>query len=103
MGRDLLCVFEDEAQIRAIKPDFAAMLELDGELLHVTAPGKDYDCVSRSFAPKYGVAEDPVCGTGHCHIFPYWAEQLSKMSLSAIKPRHAAGCCTGSSTAGASS
>ena len=81
IGRDLLCVFEDEAQIRAIKPDFAAMLELDGELLHVTAPGKDYDCVSRSFAPKYGVAEDPVCGTGHCHIFPYWAEQLSKNEL----------------------
>ena len=81
MGRDLLLVFEDEAQIRAIEPDFDAMLALDGVLLHVTAPGKEHDCVSRSFAPKHGVAEDPVCGSGHCHIFPYWAERLGKEHL----------------------
>ncbi|OAM31563.1 phenazine biosynthesis protein [Eikenella longinqua] len=81
LGRDLLCVFEDEAQIRAAQPDFAAMLGLDGVLLHITAPGKDYDCVSRSFAPKHGVNEDPVCGSGHCHIFPYWAERLGKSEL----------------------
>ena len=81
LGRDLLCSFEDEVQLRAMKPDFAAMLTLDGLLLHVSAPGKDYDCVSRSFAPKLGVAEDPVCGSGHCHIFPYWAAQLGKESL----------------------
>lgn len=81
LGRDLLCIFEDEVQIRAMKPDFAAMLTLDGLLVHVSAPGKDYDCVSRSFAPKLGVAEDPVCGSGHCHIFPYWTAQLGKASL----------------------
>ena len=81
LGRDLLCVFEDEAQIRAMEPDFTAMHALDGLLLHVSAPGKDYDCVSRSFAPKLGVAEDPVCGSGHCHIFPSWAERLGKNAL----------------------
>ena len=47
--------------------------------LEVTAPGMEgYDCVSRSFAPKMGVPEDPVCGSGHCHIIPYWAQKLGK-------------------------
>ena len=59
---------------------------LDGLLLHVTARGSgDNDCVSRSFAPKCGVAEDPVCGSGHCHIVPYWVQALGKPSLVAYQ------------------
>ena len=55
-------------------------------LLHVTAPGEgEFDCVSRSFAPKLRVDEDPVCGSGHCHIVPYWAERLRKDQLTACQ------------------
>ena len=58
---------------------------IDGLLLHVTARGRDEDCVSRSFAPKLSVAEDPVCGSGHCHIIPYWADSLGKDELVACQ------------------
>lgn len=85
MGRDLLCVMNDEAAVRACAPDMAKVMELDGLLLHVTAKGKDFDCVSRSFAPKCGVPEDPVCGSGHCHIIPYWADALGKTELVAYQ------------------
>lgn len=54
-------------------------------LQHATAKGSDYDCVSRSFAPKLAVDEDPVCGSGHCHIIPYWADQLGKNELVAYQ------------------
>lgn len=56
-------------------------------LLHATAPGRDsqIDCVSRSFAPKLGIPEDPVCGSGHCHIIPYWAKELGKNALTAYQ------------------
>ena len=76
MGRDLLCVFQDEADVRSLAPDMEQVKALDGLLLHVTARGTDTDCVSRSFAPKLAVTEDPVCGSGHCHIVPYWAQKL---------------------------
>lgn len=85
MGRDLLCVFENEDIIRNLAPDFGKLLNLDGLLLQVTAPGKDTDCVSRSFAPKLNIPEDPVCGSGHCHIIPYWAKRLGKESLVAYQ------------------
>lgn len=74
MGRDLLCVLETEEQVRSFTPDGEKVKKLDGLLLHTTAAGSgELDCVSRSFAPKLNVAEDPVCGSGHCHIVPYWA------------------------------
>ena len=66
-------------------PDLEKIKEIDGLLLHVTARGKDEDCVSRSFAPKLAVAEDPVCGSGHCHIIPYWADTLGKDELVAYQ------------------
>ena len=81
MGRDLMCVFDDASLIRTLEPDQEKVRALDGLLLHVTAPGTDTDCVSRSFAPKCGVTEDPVCGSGHCHIVPYWARTLHKDRL----------------------
>lgn len=85
MGRDLLCVMESESDVRTAAPDQEKLLKLDGLLVHLTAKGQDFDCVSRSFAPKCGVAEDPVCGSGHCHIVPYWAEALKKDSLTAYQ------------------
>lgn len=85
MGRDLLCVFDDEKTVRNLQPDMNKLLNLDGLLLQVTAPGKDTDSVSRSFAPKLNVNEDPVCGSGHCHIVPYWAKRLNKDSLVAYQ------------------
>ena len=85
IARDLLCVLEDETQLRALTPDQEKLKALPGLLQHVTAQGEDEDCVSRSFAPKLAVAEDPVCGSGHCHIIPYWADQLSKDELVAYQ------------------
>lgn len=81
MGRDLLCVLDNEEQVRSLQPDFDKVESLDGLLCNVTAPGSSYDCVSRSFAPKCKVAEDPVCGSGHCHVIPYWAQRLGKTQL----------------------
>ena len=78
LGRDLLCVTEDAAVIPSLAPDQAKLMELDGLLQHITAKGTDFDSVSRTFAPKLAVAEDPVCGSGHCHIVPLWAQKLGK-------------------------
>lgn len=91
IGRDLLCVFNDESVIRNMKPDLEKVKQLDGLLLQVTAPGKDFDCVSRSFAPKCKVNEDPVCGSGHCHIVPYWADKLKKHTITAYQASERSG------------
>ena len=85
MGRDLLCVFDDEEIIRNMKPDNDKVNALDGLLLQVTSPGKDFDSVSRTFAPKCGIVEDPVCGSGHCHIVPYWSDRLQKEQILACQ------------------
>ena len=85
MGRDLLCVVDDEKTVIDLKPDLAKVKELDGLLLHVTAAGSEYDCVSRSFAPKLNVPEDPVCGSGHCHIVPYWSSVTGKGEIVACQ------------------
>lgn len=85
MGRDLLCVLENEEQVRTLQPDMTKLLQLDGLLVHVTARGAEADCVSRSFAPKLNVPEDPVCGSGHCHIVPYWLDKLGVKSVEAYQ------------------
>jgi len=85
MARDLLCVLPSEADVRNMTPDLEKIKTIDGLLLHVTARGSDVDCVSRSFAPKLSVPEDPVCGSGHCHIIPYWADALGKDELVAYQ------------------
>jgi len=85
MGRDLLCVFENEDTVRQMQVDQERVRALPGLLLHATAPGADYACVSRSFAPKCAVPEDPVCGSGHCHIVPYWADVLGRDELVAYQ------------------
>jgi len=85
LGRDLLCVLESEEKVRNLNPNMEKLKALDGLLLHVTAKGKEFDCISRSFAPKLNVPEDPVCGSGHCHIIPFWAERLGKNDLVAYQ------------------
>ena len=85
LGRDLLCVFDNPEKVVTMKPDQKRLAHLPGLLQNVTAPGKQYDCVSRSFAPKLKVPEDPVCGSGHCHIIPYWAKRLGKNQLVAYQ------------------
>lgn len=64
MGRDLLCVLPAEEDVRKAVPDQKKVEALDGLLLHITAKGKETDCVSRSFAPKLLIEEDPVCCNG---------------------------------------
>ena len=85
LDRDLLLVYDDERVIRGLQPDFEAMSLLDGSGVGVTAPGIEYDCVSRFFAPKLKVNEDPVTGSVHCMIVPYWAERLGKYNIRAYQ------------------
>lgn len=85
LGRDLLCVFDSAETVVQLRPDMEKLKHLDGLLLQITAPGTDVDCISRSFAPKLNVPEDPVCGSGHCHIAPYWSGVLQKKSLVAYQ------------------
>ena len=73
-----LVVLEDEAAVRGLAPDFRAIAGLPPRNLVVTAPGDRVDFVSRMFAPKFGIDEDPVTGSAHCSLVPYWAERLGK-------------------------
>ncbi|HKE17663.1 MAG TPA: PhzF family phenazine biosynthesis protein [Kofleriaceae bacterium] len=86
-ARDLLAVFESAADVRALRPDMAAIAALDTFAVIAsgpgTAPDDDVDFVSRFFAPAKGVAEDPVTGSAHCTLVPYWAERLGRPALRA--------------------
>lgn len=77
-GADLLCIFDDEDVVRNLVPDQAKVKELYGVCLHASARRRDTDTVTRTFAPKCNVEEDPVCGRGHCHVTPYWTKRLGK-------------------------
>jgi len=83
LARDHLAVFETEDQVLALSPDMAALSELDSMAVIVTAPGREVDFVSRFFAPKMGIPEDPVTGSAHCTLIPYWSERLGKKELRA--------------------
>lgn len=85
LGLDLICVFDAEDRIREMDPDQNLLPELPGRIQNATAPGKDTDCVSRSFCPKLGVAEDPVCGSAHCQIADFWAAELGKPVIEAYQ------------------
>ncbi len=80
-ARDYMLVYETEADIRAIEPNFAEILNIPTHAVIVTAPGDDSDFVSRFFAPEVGVFEDPVTGSAHCTLIPYWAERLGKTEM----------------------
>ena len=85
LGRDLVCVMADEQQVLQAMPNEERLKELDGLLLQLTAKGTTSDCVTRSFAPKLNVLEDPVCGSGHCHVIPLWANKIKKRELIAFQ------------------
>ena len=81
-ARDYLCVFGSAAEVKELKPDMARIAALDRFAVCVTAPGDgDCDFVSRFFAPAKGVPEDPVTGSAHCMLIPYWARRLGKTTV----------------------
>lgn len=84
-ARDLMAVFDEEEQIAGLRPDLAGIAALEAFAVAVTAPGRDVDFVSRFFAPKAGIPEDPVTGSAHCTLVPYWAERLGKRKLHALQ------------------
>jgi PhzF family phenazine biosynthesis protein len=82
-ARDYLCVFDTEQEIRALAPNMDKLAAIDRFGFIVTSPGLDCDFVSRFFAPAKGVPEDPVTGSAHCTLIPYWSKRLGKTSLHA--------------------
>ncbi len=86
-GGDYLIILEDEQRVRSLRPDFAALAKLPvrGVIVSGAAEGGEFDFVSRFFAPGSGVAEDPVTGSAHCTLAPYWAGQLGKEAFVAYQ------------------
>jgi predicted PhzF superfamily epimerase YddE/YHI9 len=83
-ARDHMVVYASAAEVAALKPDFAALGRLDCWAAIATAPGEDgTDFVSRFFAPRQGIDEDPATGSSHCTLVPYWAARLGKRELKA--------------------
>ena len=82
-SRDLMAVFETEDDVQTLKPNMDQLAQVDTFAVIVTAPGREVDFVSRFFAPRGGVAEDPVTGSAHCTLVPYWSKRLGKTSLHA--------------------
>lgn len=78
-----LAVFENAGEVAALSPDFATLSGLDPYGVIATAPGHDCDFVSRYFAPSFGIDEDPVTGSAHCTLTPYWSAVLSKSTMEA--------------------
>ncbi|MGH8128617.1 MAG: PhzF family phenazine biosynthesis protein [Gammaproteobacteria bacterium] len=74
----LLAVFDSAASVKTLAPDSAALVELPGQGVIATARSEECDFVSRYFVPKLGIPEDPVTGSAHCTLIPYWAEALGK-------------------------
>ncbi len=83
LTRDLVVVLDSEDQVRTFRPDFTRIAAIDAFAVAITARGSDVDFVSRFFAPKAGIPEDPVTGSSHCTLIPYWAERLGTPRLTA--------------------
>jgi PhzF family phenazine biosynthesis protein len=81
LARDILAVFDSEAEIKRLRPDFERIAALDVFAVIASARGDHVDFVSRFFAPAAGIPEDPVTGSAHCTLTPYWAEKLGKNKL----------------------
>ncbi len=84
-ARYVMAVLASEDQVRNLTPDMSRVAALEARALIVTAPGRDVDFVSRFFAPRLGVPEDPVTGSAHCILVPYWARRLNKTRLHALQ------------------
>jgi len=86
ISRDLLAVAASENDVRRISPDFTLLKKIKNTFaVIVTAPGLRYDFVSRFFAPNAGIDEDPVTGSSHCTLIPFWSERLGKKEMTAIQ------------------
>lgn len=84
-SRDYMLVYETETDVVALKPDFSALAKFDILGVIATAKGDHSDFVSRFFIPSAGINEDPVTGSAHCNLIPYWAEKLGKTELHAFQ------------------
>jgi predicted PhzF superfamily epimerase YddE/YHI9 len=80
---DYIAVLRNEREVRELQPDLEKFMHLDLRGVAVTARGAECDFVSRFFAPRHGIAEDPVTGSLHCALAPYWGERLGKTALRA--------------------
>jgi PhzF family phenazine biosynthesis protein len=81
VSRDYVAVFDSEKDVRDLKPDMDLLMKLDRVGVIATAHGSDADFVSRFFAPRAGIPEDPVTGSAHCALIPLWAERLGKKEM----------------------
>jgi len=91
---DLLCILESEAQVRSVRPDFAKIAALDMRGVIISAKANqqsNYDIVSRCFFPFYGINEDPVTGSAHTTIIPYWSAQLQRTTFKACQASYRGG------------
>ena len=82
-GMDYMAVFAGEADVASLAPDLGCVAKLGGRGMIVTAPGRECDFVSRFFGPNVGIPEDPVTGSAHCTLTPYWSRRLVKSALTA--------------------
>jgi PhzF family phenazine biosynthesis protein len=82
-ARDYFVVYRSEQELRSLSPRMESLMRIDRFAVIVTAPGESCDFVSRFFAPAKGIPEDPVTGSAHCSLIPYWAERLGKTKLNA--------------------
>ena len=79
----MFAVFNSEKEIEEIKPNFDLLKQLPGQGLIISSLGEKYDFVSRYFCPKFGINEDPVTGSAHTTLIPYWSDKLNKKELRA--------------------
>jgi len=84
-SHDLMAVYDSEEDVRRLEPAMDRVAALDGFALIATAPGRSADFVSRFFAPRQGIPEDPATGRAHCTLTPYWARRLGKPKLHAVQ------------------
>ena len=84
-SRDFLVVLNREKEVVDLKPDFERLKSLDALGVIATASGEDVDFVSRFFAPRAGINEDPVTGSSHSTLVPYWSKKLGKNKLTALQ------------------
>ena len=85
VGLDYVCVYDNEQQVRQVDTQDALLSTLDRRGVVITAPGESFDVVSRCFYPKYAIHEDPVTGSAHAMLVPYWASVLGKTTLQACQ------------------
>lgn len=82
-SRDLVALLEDDRTVQSLSPDFALLKQIDGFAVVVTARGESCDFVSRFFAPQEGIPEDPVTGSSHSTLIPFWSARLGKAKMTA--------------------